>query len=93
MKIEITDLPQGRKVKNIKVDISFEEDGTGTSKVTSTTFPLNEDKHPAMTGSVTHETKPREPILKDSPEPIIAYPDIDKRAAVEVPEEMKDLEF
>lgn len=44
MIIEIKDIPQGRKVKRIKVDVTFEDEKETTLVTTKTGFDIKDDK-------------------------------------------------
>lgn len=88
MIIEIKDLPPGRKVKQISVDVIFEEDGVKVSQqeITSTD---NSRPHtePVITGS------PVEPDIEKHQDIKPPAQDIKTREAKDVPDEMLNMEF
>ena len=79
MIIEIKGLPDGRTVKHINVDITFDETGP---VVKQTVIPHSQ---PAPTEPQTGNVNDNSPVI--APDTHI------ERPAVEIPPEMRDLEF
>lgn len=87
MQITIEDIPNGRKIKHISVDISFEEtseDTTGSVKIkSSATQQAIHLQTAPVTAPVTAPTTAPEPIMPENTTSINA----------EIPKEMQDIEF
>lgn len=77
MIIEIKDLPHGRKVKQIRVDVTFEEDGVKVSEQ----YVPGDSRDP-----VKSEIE-KDQDIKQSTQ------DFETREAKDVPEEMLNMEF
>jgi hypothetical protein len=88
MIIEIKDLPPGRKVKQISVDVIFEEDGVKVSQqnITST------DKLCKPNDPFIHES-PGEPQIEKHQDIKPPEQDFEQREAKDVPDEMLNMEF
>lgn len=79
MIIEIKNLPEGRKVKHINFDISFEEDGSAVVRTNSVQSYI----HHSENNTINDEVAPKVDVPKIHLQ----------REHKEVPPEMKDLEF
>lgn len=85
MIIEIKNLPEGRKVKHINVDISFEEDGPAVEVKTDTHIELGSERpHPPAP-----PVPPPKRVINEDLKPSIP----ETRETKPIPDEMKDLEF
>lgn len=87
MLIEIKDLPQGKSIKHITIDISFDEDGTPQTKVKQD-YVVPEVKTPTYGPPyiAPNHSHPVHPAIVD---PHIAV----GTTATAIPKEMTDLEF
>lgn len=93
MIIEIKDLPHGRKVKHINVDITFEEDGGVVVNASSDTQPSistrNFPESPIDPKDPIDHQETQSESPSDIERPVIS----EDRPKKEVPSEMLDLEF
>ena len=85
MIIEIKDLPEGRKVSRILVDVTFED--SGESQVSSTEFVNETSTNPKASNKTDHKA-PETPVA-------IVNPEIKRDPAMNpgIPTEMLDMEF
>lgn len=88
MIIEIKDLPPGRKIKQISVDVIFEEDGVKVSqqKITPTDNSCQQN-------DPVEPVEPVEPEIEKHQDIKPPAQDIKTREAKDVPDEMLNMEF
>jgi hypothetical protein len=84
MIIEIKDLPHGRKVKHINVDITFEEDGE--VQVQTKVEDIKISKPTKIAPAPVAESNDTDAVIE---RPVIP----EEREKKEVPQEMTDMEF
>jgi len=88
MIIEIKDLPPGRKVKQISVDVIFEEDGVKVSQQNITSTGNLSGSNDSLIQESPGETKIEKHQDINPP-----AQDFDHREAKDVPDEMLNMEF
>lgn len=88
MIIEIKDLPPGRKVKQISVDVTFEEDGV---KVSQQEITSTDNSRPHTEPVITDN--PVEPEIEKHQDTKSPVKDFESREAKDVPDEMLNMEF
>jgi hypothetical protein len=88
MIIEIKDLPHGRKVKHINVDITFEEDGT-ISTIVKDEVDTTASSEKGASRAQSQETE--SDVKFESTE--TPTPNLEDRPKKEIPPEMQDMEF
>lgn len=92
MIIEIKDLPNGRTVKRINVDVSFEEDGTVQTEVFNS-FGYDTQISPASETHKQSTSESKDELGEESNEKI-TKPDVNvDREEKPIPTEMTDLEL
>lgn len=94
MLIEIKDLPQGKSIKHITIDISFDEDGTPQTKVKQD-YVVPEVKTPTYGPPyiAPNHSHPAQQVFAPV-HPAIVDPHIAVGTTVTaIPKEMTDLEF
>lgn len=97
MIIEIKDLPEGRKVSRISVDITFEDSGE-PSKVDCFEPTKQADRETKSHSGVVSVSKPNEHIIIDNadnnaPHDTQIKDNFEDRKPKEIPSEMLDLEL